>query len=63
MQCISVDLPDPDGPMTAVKRPRSNVTSMPASAWTVACPVPYVLRRSTACAAGEAVRCGGVPGR
>ncbi len=26
MQCISVDLPDPDGPMTAVKRPRSNVT-------------------------------------
>ena len=26
MQCISVDLPDPDGPMTAVKRPRSKVT-------------------------------------
>ena len=40
MQCISVDLPDPDGPMTAVKRPRSKVTSIPASAWTVACPVP-----------------------
>ena len=40
MQCISVDLPDPDGPMTAVKRPRSNVTLMPARAWTVACPVP-----------------------
>ena len=40
MQCISVDLPDPDGPMTAVKRPLSKVTSMPARAWTVACPVP-----------------------
>ena len=25
MQCMSVDLPEPDGPMTAVKRPRSNV--------------------------------------
>ena len=24
MQCISVDLPDPDGPITAVNRPRSN---------------------------------------
>ncbi len=40
MQCISVDFPDPEGPMTAVKRPRSNVTSMPARAWTVAWPVP-----------------------
>ena len=40
MQCISVDLPDPDGPMTAVKRPRSKVTVMPARACTVACPVP-----------------------
>ena len=26
MQCMSVDLPEPDGPMTAVKRPRSNST-------------------------------------
>ena len=40
MQCISVDLPDPDGPMTAVKRPRSKVTFTPAKAWTVASPVP-----------------------
>ena len=40
MQCISVDLPDPDGPITAVKRPRSKVTLMPARAWTVAWPVP-----------------------
>ncbi len=52
MQCMSVDLPDPDGPMTAVNRPRSKVTLMPARAWTTACPVPYVLRRSTAWAAG-----------
>ena len=29
MQCISVDLPDPDGPMTAVKRPRSNADGDP----------------------------------
>ena len=40
MQCISVDLPEPEGPMTAVKRPRSKVTLMPARACTVACPVP-----------------------
>ena len=40
MQCMSVDLPEPDGPITAVKRPRSKVTLMPASACTVAWPVP-----------------------
>ncbi len=40
MQCIRVDFPEPDGPMTAVKRPRSKVTLMPARAWTVAWPVP-----------------------
>ena len=40
MQCISVDLPEPDGPMTAVNRPRSKVTLMPARACTAACPVP-----------------------
>ena len=52
MQCISVDLPEPDGPMTAVNRPRSKATLTPARACTAACPVPYVLRRSTECAAG-----------
>ena len=36
MQCMSVDFPDPDGPMTAVKRPRSKVTSTPARARTSA---------------------------
>ena len=56
MQCISVDFPDPEGPMTAVNRPRSNVTVTPASACTVARPVPYVLRRSIAWAAGLSER-------
>ncbi len=40
MQCISVDLPDPDGPITAVNWPRSNSTLTPASAWTAASPLP-----------------------
>ena len=31
-QCSSVDLPEPDGPMIAVKRPGSNVTLTPSSA-------------------------------
>jgi hypothetical protein len=52
MHCISVDFPEPDAPMTAVNRPRSKVTLIPARACTAACPVPYVLRRSTECAAG-----------
>jgi regulator of protease activity HflC (stomatin/prohibitin superfamily) len=52
MQCISVDLPEPEGPMTAVNLPRSNVTSTPASASTAACPVPYLLRSPAQCAAG-----------
>ena len=62
MQCISVDFPDPDGPITAVKRPRSKVTLTPARAWTVASPVPYVLVSPTAYAAGEAARCAGGAG-
>ena len=62
MQCISVDFPDPDGPMTAVKRPRSKVTLTPASACTVACPVPYVLRRSMARAAGVGATVSGAAG-
>ena len=52
MQCIRVDFPEPDGPMTAVNQPRSKVTLTPSRAWTAACPVPYVLRSSTAWAAG-----------
>ena len=29
MQCMRVDLPEPDGPITAVNRPRSNSTRDP----------------------------------
>ena len=39
-QCISVDLPDPDGPMTAVKTPASMSRVTPSSARTSAAPVP-----------------------
>ena len=39
-QCINVDLPDPDGPMIAVKRPGSNETVTPSSARTAASPMP-----------------------
>jgi hypothetical protein len=51
MQCMSVLLPDPDGPMIAVNRPVGKVTVTPASAWTVASPFPYVLNASTTRAA------------
>src|SRR5262249_48922759 len=56
MQCISVDLPDPEGPITAVKRPRSNSTLTPSSAPTATSPLPYVLTRSMARAAAEVDR-------
>lgn len=39
-QCMSVDLPDPDGPMTAEKLPRENATSMPSTARTALSPSP-----------------------
>ena len=38
--CISVDLPDPDGPMIAVNEPRSKSTETPRSASTAAAPSP-----------------------
>jgi hypothetical protein len=38
--CMRVDLPDPEGPMIALKRPRSNATDTPASASTAASPSP-----------------------
>ena len=40
MQCMRVDLPEPEGPMTAVNSPRPNSTVMPASAWTAESPLP-----------------------
>src|SRR5262249_36904829 len=38
--CSSVDLPEPDGPMIAAKRPCGNVTLTPASASIAASPSP-----------------------
>ena len=40
MQCISVDLPDPDGPMMAVNSPATNSTETPSRAATEASPSP-----------------------
>ena len=40
---IVVDLPEPEGPMTATKSPRSMVRSTPFSAWNAAAPWPKVL--------------------
>jgi hypothetical protein len=40
MQCRSVDFPEPDGPMIAVKTPAPNATETPRSASTAASPLP-----------------------
>ena len=40
MQCMSVDLPEPDGPMIAVNSPRAKSMSTPARACTAASPPP-----------------------
>ena len=39
--CISVDLPEPDGPMTAVALPDAMSTDTPRSASTAVSPSPY----------------------
>ena len=39
-RCMSVDLPDPDGPITAVSLPRSTSSVTPRSAWTAVSPSP-----------------------
>ena len=39
-QCISVDLPEPDGPMMAVKWPAAKSTVTPSSARTSVSPLP-----------------------
>ena len=57
--CIRVDLPEPDGPMIAVKRPRSKPVLTPTRASTAAspcrsgarCPSPPPLARSDSCPA------------
>jgi hypothetical protein len=38
--CISVDLPEPDGPITAVRWPRGIVSDTPRSASTAVSPAP-----------------------
>ena len=38
-----VDLPEPDGPITATKSPRAMSRSMPFSAWNAVAPWPNVL--------------------
>src|SRR5688572_7587889 len=43
--CISVDLPDPEGPVTATNSPGSTSKSAPRSARTVTSPTTYVLTR------------------
>ena len=40
MQCISVDLPEPEGPMMAVNRPVSNSSVTSSSAMTAVSPWP-----------------------
>ena len=44
--CRNVLLPDPEGPMIAVKVPRASPTSIPSSAAIVPSPWPYTLRTS-----------------
>src|SRR5688572_1338658 len=50
-QCSSVDLPEPDGPMMAVKRPAGRSTDRSLRAFTAASPLPYTLLAFTARAA------------
>ena len=38
--CMSVDLPEPDGPMTAVRRPWEISTETSRKAWTAVLPSP-----------------------
>ena len=44
--CSSVDLPEPEGPMIAVKRPVANSTDTPSRARTSLSPRPYTLTAS-----------------
>jgi hypothetical protein len=60
MQCRSVDFPDPEGPMIALNRPRSNSTETASSARTAASPRPYTFESSTALAAALVAGAGGI---
>ena len=52
-QCMRVDLPDPEGPMIAVKRARAMETSTPSSAVTAFSPRPKTLNRARAVTTGS----------
>src|SRR3954470_5546134 len=54
-QCMNVDLPEPDGPMTAVNRSRSMTTSTASRATTLVSPSPYTLVREEVRAAEDTV--------
>src|SRR5215469_3905100 len=54
MQFIKVDLPEPEGPIIALKEPVGMSRLTPASAVTAASPCPYTFTRSRARAAGGA---------
>lgn len=64
-QCMSVDLPEPEGPMIAANSPRRNATETLSRATTWASDCPYTLVRFTAeaAAAGSTggVRWAGTP--
>ena len=54
-QCRNVLLPDPDGPMTAVKLPRANEMLTSSSAVTAPPPDPYTLDTEASSTAGLVV--------
>ena len=54
-QCMSVDFPEPDGPMIAVKRSGSNATETSSRARTAVSPLPYTLVPCTTRAAAVRV--------
>ena len=59
MQCIRVDLPEPEGPMIALKRPVSKATSTPSMARTAFSPSPYTFVAPTVLAAAPMAAAGG----
>src|SRR6478609_3654188 len=46
MRFISVDFPEPDGPMIATYSPRSMAIETPRRAWISSSPITYVFQRS-----------------
>src|SRR5512137_2402787 len=59
---IIVDLPDPDGPMTATKSPAATSKSTPRRAWKLATPVPKVLVTPRSWIRGSPGPAGAAPG-